>query len=223
MASSDAWSCIQQGWRSSQNTRQIVKISKCPLPKALGTKIVRMSNACKTSSCAFPLALQKTIMASQKNSHFSQCYAFWGRDDTNKPVHLQDRLSACRLWTQWLFFTAQSSSHAEDSSSQAGAGSALWSEALAAGGCEQVAAPAATIPGCPWPPGSCSALLHPVLEPQQRSPASDLCLKCLLPSALAATWLCHPVTKTFWVVVDPKYTSLKTKGCHVKYLPQKDF
>lgn len=138
-------------------------------------------------------------------------------------VHLQDRLSACRLWTQWLFFTALSSSHAEDSSSQAGAESALCSEALAVGGHEQVAASAATIPGCPWPPGSCSALLHPVLEPQQCSPASDLCLKCLLPSALAATWLCHPVTNTFWVVFDPKYTSLETKGCHVKYLPQKHF
>lgn len=38
-----------------------------------------------------------------------------------------------------------------------------WSEAV--GGCERVAAPAASSSGCPWPPASCSALLCPVLEP----------------------------------------------------------
>lgn len=38
VASSNVWYFIQQGWRSPQNSKQIVKILKCPLPKPLGTK-----------------------------------------------------------------------------------------------------------------------------------------------------------------------------------------
>lgn len=40
VASSDAWSFIQQAWRSSQNSKQIVKISKYSLAKPLGTKTI---------------------------------------------------------------------------------------------------------------------------------------------------------------------------------------
>lgn len=128
-----------------------------PLGKTPGNKNSRMLNACKTSSCTFPLALQKTIMASQKDCHFSHCYTFWRRDDANKPVHLRDRLSACGAQAQWALF------HCTTQLLQAGAVSATWSEGV--GGCEQVAAPAASSTGCPWPPASCSALLHSMLEP----------------------------------------------------------
>lgn len=82
MASSGAWSCIQQGCWPSQNSKQIFKIFKFHLAKFPGTKPVRMSNAFHTCPCTFPSALQKTICQVKKICYFTQYYPLWGRDDT---------------------------------------------------------------------------------------------------------------------------------------------
>lgn len=64
MASSGAWPCTQQGCWPSRNSKQIFKIFH--LARFLGTKTVRMSNACHTYPCTFPLALWKTTMPNKK-------------------------------------------------------------------------------------------------------------------------------------------------------------